>query len=578
MKTKKLFLSMAAIACMTMTSLMTSCSVEDNAVDDRPDLDLSAFPTDVPTVAGASRFISDLKLIGCTNDDAINYVMALHNNGWSYIPVDLNAGAGGDCVLLFFKYNDLYMPDQYTPITQLYLSNEKDAPRSVTNGGKLYNLVSYEGVKSFGESKGNLNSGTRKGDVIHLYYTRDSFSDGRAVASIDVNDTKKGAVGKNGAYDYVTTKRDGYNLNSGAGGKSLYLHAEVDSKPEMWEAEFSTDNSLCYLTGYHGDLDKITSINYPNYINGAKVIDSNSALQKFPNLKSLGFFNDTPFDNMPSLIHLSNLDKIYLLDDKGKVEAEDKLPNGIKTIRYQCFWGTKITNINTNQVTSIGDFAFEFHSALTSVIIPQAAKIGNRAFAGISSGNCVIEYGGNLSEWTPFKIGYSPNLYVKCQDGVLGWAGDGTPASNQRASTIYWKLTNDQKDLFLSSAYDVWPEDVPYCVPRSTLWKNYSEKVTKLDINLVYILPASAFEGFAELTSVTINDLLNTISDKAFYGCTKLQEVSLPATVANIGSNAFAGITGNLTIKFAGTETQWNAVKKAADWAGTTNVTVTFAQ
>ena len=236
MKTKKLFLSMAAIACMTMTSLMTSCSVEDNAVDERPDLDLSAFIDDIPTVAGPSRFICDVKLIGTNNQYALEDDLGFYKSqGWTIINQDLNSSVGGDYIYLLYKYNNSNSPYQGTPITQLYLSNDKNPTDVIKKDGKTYRLVSTIGSDAFRGSKGNLNSGTKKGDVIHLYYTRDSFDDGRALSSIDVNNTKRGAVAKNGAYDYVTqTKKDGYDMNAGAGGKSLYLHAEVDSKPEMW--------------------------------------------------------------------------------------------------------------------------------------------------------------------------------------------------------------------------------------------------------------------------------------------------------------------------------------------------------
>lgn len=67
------------------------------------------------------------------------------------------------------------------------------------------------------------------------------------------------------------------------------------------------------------------------------------------------------------------------------------------------------------------------------------------------------------------------------------------------------------------------------------------------------------FMSDSGITAVVIPDGVVAIEDGVFGGCGSLLSVTIPASVTSIGSNAFVGC-GKLTVTYAGTEEQWNAL------------------
>ena len=167
-----------------------------------------------PALAGT--FIKDVKVIGGSKSEVNDLKSSLTAQGWVVIDQDLNEGAGGNYIYL------LYLPESddsgtnYGYVSDFYISDSKDSPDDVTQDGRNYCRVPYDGGNDFVKSKGDLNC-KAGGDYIHLYYTTDSFDDYRVVTGISFNDTQSGAVGVNGG-------SAGYDLNNKAGGKYIYMH------------------------------------------------------------------------------------------------------------------------------------------------------------------------------------------------------------------------------------------------------------------------------------------------------------------------------------------------------------------
>lgn len=67
------------------------------------------------------------------------------------------------------------------------------------------------------------------------------------------------------------------------------------------------------------------------------------------------------------------------------------------------------------------------------------------------------------------------------------------------------------------------------------------------------------FKSDSGITAVVIPNGVVAIEDGVFVGCSSLLSVTIPASVTSIGSNAFVGC-GKLTVTYAGTEEQWNAL------------------
>ena len=86
----------------------------------------------------------------------------------------------------------------------------------------------------------------------------------------------------------------------------------------------------------------------------------------------------------------------------------------------------------------------------------------------------------------------------------------------------------------------------------------------------------SAFYNCRSLASINIPDSITSIGSKAFnatsigYGafshCSSLANIMIAESVVNIGDCAFYDCSSLKTIEYAGTEEQWEAVKKVWSW------------
>ena len=181
-----------------------------------------------PHAASAVDCITDVMLIGETNRSAVTTLQNDYKReGWTVINQDLNAGAGGDYIYLLYKVADSASATNGF-ITGFYIKTKTGSsrvPQTMTYKDRFYRLVPYDGGSHFKEKQGDLNSNAG-GDAIHLYCTKSSFSDSRAVTGISFNGTQSGAVGADGG-------STGYDLNDGCGRETdyIYMHVTTDTVP-----------------------------------------------------------------------------------------------------------------------------------------------------------------------------------------------------------------------------------------------------------------------------------------------------------------------------------------------------------
>ena len=63
----------------------------------------------------------------------------------------------------------------------------------------------------------------------------------------------------------------------------------------------------------------------------------------------------------------------------------------------------------------------------------------------------------------------------------------------------------------------------------------------------------------------------------AFSGCSNITGIVIPESVTKIGYSAFDGCSNLTSIKYCGTEEQWNAISKGEDWdCDTGNYTIIY--
>lgn len=154
-------------------------------------------------------------------------------------------------------------------------------------------------------------------------------------------------------------------------------------------------------------------------------------------------------------------------------------------------------------VTSIGAFAFEACSGLTTLVFPDSlTSLGNKAFQNCT-GLTSLVYGKNI---TTEGVAY--------QD-IFGGAGS------------------------LDGFAVTFPNGM-VSIPVRAICGSRVSSITFPSSGLTTIA-LSAFQACTKLTSVSLPSGLTLIGDSAFAGCTALTTVTLPNTLTTIGNRAFEG-------------------------------------
>ena len=190
------------------------------------------------------------------------------------------------------------------------------------------------------------------------------------------------------------------------------------------------------------------------------------------------------------------------------------IPNSVTSIGYYAFQGcSRLTSMTIpNSVTSIGYYAFRYCSRLTSVTIGNSVtSIGQEAFyecSGLTSvtiGNSVTSIG-----WLAFA--YCSGLKKVIVSDIAAWCGI--------------KFRDHGNPLYYAHH----------------LYSDENTEITDLVIpNSVTNIGENAFNGCSGLTSVTIPNSVTSIGYQAFKGCSSLTSVEIPNSVTSIGSLAFDG-------------------------------------
>ena len=267
---------------------------------------------------------------------------------------------------------------------------------------------------------------------------------------------------------------------------------------------------------------------------------------------------DSSSENGISLYRASNYAQIYgdgdgmFYDDSVNFVIE----NGV--LKKYNGWQTFVEIPDT--VTAIGDEAFKNNTSMVSVSIPDSVKsIGDSAFYGCTSllGVVIPDSVEKIASYAFQKCSKLASVYLPV---------------NEKFTVIrqlmFHSCTSLKKIVIPDNVTDIEGNAFAECTELSsvTLSKNLKTmrwKVFRNDNKLTEIeIPKSleecrygvnsasidggAFEGCANLKTVTFEEGTTEIAEGLFAGCTGIEQITIPDTVTVIESGAFGGCI-NLT-------------------------------
>ena len=192
-----------------------------------------------------------------------------------------------------------------------------------------------------------------------------------------------------------------------------------------------------------------------------------------------------------------------------------EIQNEVTSIGNYAFENCKsLTSIEiSSNVTIIGDDAFEYCTNLTSIEIPSSVtSIGSSAFLDCTNLTS-IEIPSSVT-----SVGYYAFSECTSLNSI------NVDKSNQKYSSEDGILFDkDKKELI---RYPTGKKEKEYNIPSS---------VTRIEW--------AAFSGCTSLTSIEIPSSVTSIGFAAFGSCTNLTRIEIPSSVTRIGSSAFHSCT-----------------------------------
>ena len=321
----------------------------------------------------------------------------------------------------------------------------------------------------------------------------------------------------------------------------------------------------------------LTSITIPNSVTEIGVY----AFKGCTSLTSITIPNSVTNIGDSTFWGCSSLTAIYVaVDNKNYTSVNGILFNKDKTalICYPAGKTDKSYNI-TNSVTSIGDYAFNGCSSLTSVTIPNSVtEIGGSAFVGCASLKSITMPNSvtSIGDMAFYKCSSLTSITIPDSVTSIGSSAF-SDCSKLRSITIPNSVTSIGAWAFngctgltainvaMENQNYVSPDGVLYnkdkttiiCYPAGKKGNNYKIPDGVTEIGSI------AFSRCSSLTSVTIPNSVTSIGSGAFNGCTSLTRVTIPNSVTKIGWNAFSGCTSltSITIPNSVISIDWYAFR-----------------
>ena len=216
-------------------------------------------------------------------------------------------------------------------------------------------------------------------------------------------------------------------------------------------------------------------------------------------------------------------------------------------------------------VTTVGEWAFAYWSELETLTLPATLiSIGNGAFE-VCDGLTTVSYTGTESQWNEISIGTQNNELVNAEIDFLG-IPSGTDGN------ISWIIEDGVLTVSGNGAmrdYAPWSDPAPWFDLRL----EYTAIVVEEGVTAIGDF---AFAYSSVSTSVSLPDTLFSIGDGAFEYCSNLKSITLPENVAVIGEWVFDYDSNLKTVYYEGSEADWNEITLGAANDGLMNAEIVF--
>ena len=242
--------------------------------------------------------------------------------------------------------------------------------------------------------------------------------------------------------------------------------------------------------------------------------------------------------------YLNPLFYAYHLYLNGKEVKDLVVPNSVTSIGNYAFQGcTGLTSVTIpNSVTYIGKSAFNGCSSLTSITIPNSVtSIEERVFIGCS---------GLTSVTIPNSVTSIGEAAFWCCDGLTSVTIPNSVTSIGKAAfygcsglpsiNIPNSVTSIGESAFFSCSAltSITISNSVTAIAKEVF--TYCSSLTSVNIpNSVTSIGYRAFENCSSLTSINIPNSVTSIGERAFYECSGLTTVNIPNSVTYIWNHAF---------------------------------------
>ena len=247
------------------------------------------------------------------------------------------------------------------------------------------------------------------------------------------------------------------------------------------------------------------------------------------------------------------------------------IPGSVTSIGDLAFYGcTSLTSIAIpDSVASIGSSAFSDCDSLTSVTIPDSVtSIGSSAFSSCTSLTSVIipDSVTSIGDWT--FSGCTSLTSVIIPDSVtsigdLAFSGCTNIASATMPAHAIDDIPKDSlKTVVITSGESI--EDYAFSGCTAEIIWGGTPTITEIGryafawggTPTITEIGRYAFAGYAG-TSITIPNGVTSIGVRAFHNCTSLTSITIPDSVTSISNSAFEDCTGLTSIHYTGDMVSW---------------------